>query len=154
VLLENTTYWPTINGLRQSNSPLLSDEVYDIDFDEERKLVYMATSKGISVLKIPFGESYDGYSKLKIFPSPFRPDKHEYMIVDGLPFNSSVKVMTLDGLVIRNIKSNGLSIDGDQIKWDGKNNNGEYAASGVYLISIVGSNGENTFEKITVINSR
>ncbi len=154
VLLENTTYWPTINGLRQSNSPLLSDEVYDIDFDEERKLVYMATSKGISVLKIPFGESYDGYSKLKIFPSPFRPNKHEYMIVDGLPFNSSVKVMTLDGSVIRNIKSNGLSIDGDQIKWDGKNNNGEYATSGVYLISIIGSNGENTFEKITVIDSR
>ena len=58
---------PQINGLRQNNSPLLSDEVYDIDFDEERKLAYIATSKGISVLKIPFGESYDSYEKIKIF---------------------------------------------------------------------------------------
>ena len=153
VLLENTTYWPTINGLRQNNSPLLSDEVYDIDFDEERKLAYIATSKGISVLKIPFGESYDGYSKLKIFPSPFKINKHKFMIADGLPFNSSMKILTLDGMVIRDVKSNGLSVDGDQLKWDGKNNSGEHVASGVYLVSIIGSNGENIFEKITVISN-
>ncbi len=153
VLLENTTYWPTINGLRQSNSPLLSDDVYDIDFDEERKLAYIATSKGISVLKIPFGESYDGYSMVKIFPSPFRINKHDFLIVDGLPFNASMKVMTLDGIVIREIKSNGLSIDGDQLKWDGKNDSGEYVASGVYLLSIIGSNGKNTYEKITVLRN-
>jgi len=76
------------------------------------------------------------------------------MIVDGLPFNSSMKVMTLDGSVIRDIESKGLSIDGDQIKWDGKNNKGEYITSGVYLLSIIGSNGKNTFEKITVVNSK
>tara|TARA_B100000073_G_scaffold348468_1_gene367547 strand:+ start:7326 stop:9713 length:2388 start_codon:yes stop_codon:yes gene_type:complete len=153
VLLENTTYWPTINGLRQNNSPLLSDEIYDIDFDEDRKLAYIATSKGISVLKIPFGESYDGYNKIKIFPSPFKLSKHEYLIADGLPFNSSMKVLALDGMVIRDIKSNGLAIDGDQLKWDGKNNNGDFVSSGVYLLSIIGSNGINTFEKITVIGN-
>ena len=153
VLLENTTYWPTINGLRQNNSPLLSDEVYDIDFDEERKLAYIATSKGISVLKIPFGESYDSYDKIKIFPSPFKLNKHEFLIVDGLPFNSSMKILTLDGMVIRDVKSSGLPVDGDQLKWDGKNDSGEYVASGVYLLSIIGSNGENTFEKITVIRN-
>ena len=153
VLLENTTYWPTINGLRQNNSPLLSDEVYDIDFDEERKLAYIATSKGISVLKIPFGESYDSYDNIKIFPSPFKLNKHEFLIVDGLPFNSSMKILTLDGMVIRDVKSSGLPVDGDQLKWDGKNDGGEYVASGVYLLSIIGSSGENTFEKITVIRN-
>ena len=142
VLLENTTYWPTINGLRQNNSPLLSDEVYDIDFDEERKLAYIATSKGISVLKIPFGESYDSYDKIKIFPSPFKLNKHEFLIIDGLPFNSSMKILTLDGMVIRDVKSSGLPVDGDQLKWDGKNDGGEYVASGVYLLSIIGSSGE------------
>ena len=153
VLLENTTYWPTINGLRQNNSPLLSDEVYDIDFDEERKLAYIATSKGISILKIPFGQSYDDYDKVKIFPSPFKLNKHEILTVDGLPFNSSMKILTLDGMVIREVKSNGLSVDGDQLKWDGKNNSGEFVSSGVYLLSIIGSNGENAFEKITVIKN-
>ena len=126
---------------------------FDIDFDEDRKIAYIATSKGISVLKIPFGESYDGYDMVKIFPSPFKLNKHEFMIVDGLPFNSSMKILTLDGMVIRDVKSNGLSVDGDQLKWDGKNDSGEYVASGVYLVSIIGSNGENTFEEITVIRN-
>ena len=56
-------------------------------------------------------------------------------------------------MVIRDVKSKGLSVDGDQLKWDGKNDSGDYVASGVYLLSIIGSNGENTFEKITVIRN-
>ena len=151
VLLENTTYWPDINGLRESNSPLLSDEVYDLDFDYDRKLAYIATSKGVSVLRIPFGDSYSDYNNLKIFPSPFLIPSHKKMIVDGLVYNSSMKIMTLDGLVIRDIDSNGISVDGDQLSWDGKNNSGEYVSSGVYLLAITNNSGKNTFSKITVI---
>ena len=151
ILLENTTYWPDINGLRKSNSPLLSDEVYDLDFDYQRKLAYIATSKGVSILRIPFGGSYKDYSNLKIFPSPFLIPLQDKMIVDGLMYNSSMKIMTLDGLVIRDINSSGISVDGDQLFWDGKNNNGEYVASGVYLLAITNNSGKNTFSKITVI---
>jgi len=151
ILLENTTYWPDINGLRKSNSPLLSDEVYDLDFDSQRKLAYIATSKGVSVLRMPFGDSYKDYNNLKIFPSPFLIPFHNKMIVDGLMYNSSMKIMTLDGLVIRDINSSGVSADGDQLVWDGKNNNGEYVASGVYLLAVTNNSGKNTFSKITVI---
>ena len=151
ILLENTTYWPDINGLRKSNSPLLSDEVYDLDFDYQKKLAYIATSKGVSILRIPFGDSNSDYNDLKIFPSPFLIPTHEKMIVDGLVYNSSMKIMTLDGLVIRDINSSGISVDGDQLFWDGKNKKGEYVASGVYLLAITNKSGENTFSKITVI---
>ena len=151
VLLENTTYWPDINGLRADNSPLLSDEIYDLDFDYQRKLAYIATSKGVSILRIPFGESYTDYENIKIFPSPFLIPSNQNMIVDGLMYNSSMKIMTLDGLVIRDINSSGLNVDGDQLRWDGKNSRGEYVSSGVYLISITNNSGNNTFSKITVI---
>jgi hypothetical protein len=130
---------------------LLSDEIYDLDFDYQRKLAYIATSKGVSILRIPFGESYTDYENIKIFPSPFLIPSNQNMIVDGLMYNSSMKVMTLDGLVIRDINSNGLNIDGDQLSWDGKNNRGEYVSSGVYLVSITDNSGNNTFSKITVI---
>ena len=151
ILLENTTYWPSINGFRVSNSPLLSDQVYDLDFDYERKLAYIATSKGVSVLRIPFGNSNKNYSDLKIFPSPFLIPSQNKMTVDGLMYNSSMKIMTLDGLVIRDINSSGVSVDGDQLVWDGKNNSGEYVASGVYLLAITNNSGKNTFSKVTVI---
>jgi len=152
VLLENTTYWPDINGLREGNSPLLSDEVYDLDFDYEKKLAYIATSKGVSILRIPFGDSYSNYNNIKIFPSPFIIPDNEKMIVDGLMYNSFMKIMTLDGLVIRDVSSRGLSVDGDQLSWDGKDNNGVLVSSGVYLLSIMDNSGNNIFSKITVIN--
>ncbi|GIS54931.1 hypothetical protein Ct9H90mP29_19730 [bacterium] len=52
VLLENTSYWPDINGFRTNNSPLLSDEIRDIDFNEKLNLAYIATSKGVNVLRV------------------------------------------------------------------------------------------------------
>ena len=130
---------------------MLSDEIYDLDFDYQRKLVYIATSKGVSILRIPFGESYTDYENIKIFPSPFLIPSNQNMIVDGLMYNSSMKIMTLDGLVIRDINSSGLDVDGDQLSWDGKDNRGEYVSSGVYLVSITDNSGNNTFSKITVV---
>jgi hypothetical protein len=153
VLLENTTYWPDINGLQMSNSPLLSDEISDVTFDEKRNLVYIATSRGVNVLRIPFGEENKDYSDIKIFPSPFYIPSEKSMIVDGLPFESSIMVMTLDGKVIRKIPTQGISIDGDQLSWDGRDDEGDYVSSGVYLLAIYGMDGSQTVEKITVIKN-
>ena len=102
-------------------------------------------------MRIPFGDSYTDYNNLKIFPSPFFIPSNQQMTVDGLMYNSSMKIMTLDGLVIRDINSNGISVDGDQLTWDGKNNSGQYVSSGDYLLSITNNSGNNTFSKITVI---
>ena len=153
VLLENTTYWPDINGLRSSVSPLLSDEVYDIDFDENKNLAYIATSKGVSILRIPFGIDLDSYSDMKIFPSPFIIPSNNDMIVSNLIYNSSMKIMTLDGLVLRTVNNQGISIDGDQLTWDGKDDSGNYVSSGVYLLAIYNDSRQSKFGKITVINN-
>ena len=150
ILLENTTSWPDINGLRASNSPLLSDEITDIAFDAEKSLAYIATSKGVNILRIPFGTAVANYNNIKIFPSPFRIPANKPMVVSGLLKNSSMKIMTLDGHVVRNIPSQGISTDGDQLLWDGKDNNGIYVTSGVYLLAIYGAS-NNTFSKVTVI---
>ena len=86
-----------------------------------------------------------------MFPSPFIIPDNKKLTIDGLMYNSFMKIMTLDGLVIRDIKSKGLSLDGDQLAWDGKDNNGRFVSSGVYLLSIMDNSGNNIFTKITVI---
>ena len=153
ILLENTTYWPDINGLRSYNSQLLSDEITDIAFDEKRNLAYISTSKGVNVLRIPFGNYKSDYSKIKVFPSPFFIPSVKPLIIDGLLYNSSMMVMTLDGKVIRHIMAQGISIDGDQLSWDGRDNEGDYVSSGVYLLAIYNNEGSETIEKITVIKN-
>lgn len=152
VLLENATYWPDIYGIQADNSPMLSNEVTDIAFDSKSNLAYIATSKGVNVLKIPFGNEQKSYSNLKVFPSPFYIPNQKKLIVDGLPFESSMMVMTLDGKIIRKIPSQGLSIDGNQLSWDGRDDLGDFVSSGVYLLAIYGDDGNQTVNKITVIN--
>ncbi len=152
ILLNNTTYWPTINGLRTSNSPLLSDEITDIAFDAHKNLAYISTSKGINSLRIPFGIEKENFSKITVFPSPFFIPSDNILRVDGLPYDSHIIVMTLDGKVIKRIENRGLSIDGDQLSWDGRDDKGFYVSSGVYLLALYGPNGSNSMEKITVIN--
>ena len=48
-------YWPSYTGMTSDNSGLLSDIVYDIDFDTETGEVYFATDQGISILNSPGG---------------------------------------------------------------------------------------------------
>ena len=153
VLLENTSYWPDINGIRTSNSFLLSDEIRDIGFDMKNNLVYIATNLGLNALRIPFGKPKENYKSVKVYPSPFYIPSSNFLIVSELIYNSSMLIMTLDGKVIRKIESQGTSIDGDQLIWDGKDTEGDYVSSGVYLLAIYGENGSNQMEKITVIKN-
>ena len=71
ILLNNSTYWPDIDGFNVENSPLLSNEVMDVAFDANRNLAYVATSLGVNTIKIPFGKITSRYSDVIIFPSPF-----------------------------------------------------------------------------------
>ena len=152
ILQEDTSYWPDIDGINTSNSALLSDEIRDIDFDHQKNLAYIATSKGVSILKTPFGEPKINYKDLKIFPSPYYIPSGNPMIIDGIVYESSLIVMTLNGKVIKRVISRGLNQDGQQLSWDGRNDKGEYVATGVYLLMVYNKLGNTIIEKITVIN--
>ena len=151
VLLDNTSPWPDINGLRKENSFLTSDEVIDVDFDSNNGLAYIATSNGLNIFRIPFKKSYEKYSEMKIYPSPFHLPADTPLIVDGLTDDSSMMVMTLNGHIIRKIPSAGLANDGYQLQWDGKDEDGNWLGSGVYLLSIYDYSGQSQIGKVTVI---
>ena len=151
VLLENTSYWPDINGFRASSYPLLSDEIRDIDFDSDRNLAYIATSKGVNILRIPFGNPKLDFDKVKVFPNPYHIPSVKPMRVDGIIYGSSMMITTLDGKLIRHIKTNGIDNDGDQLSWDGKDLNGHFVSTGVYLVLIYNNNGARHEDKIVVI---
>jgi len=151
ILLNNATYWPDIDGFRESNSRLLSDGVTDIEFDSERGIAWITTNRGISAVRIPFTQEREHYNNLRIFPSPFHVPSETPMVVDGLKDASSLKVMTITGRVLRDIKNIDLGTHGDQITWDGRDKQGRWVGSGVYLLSVYDETGESTFGKVTVI---
>ena len=151
ILLENTLIWPSVEGIREANTPLLSDEISNIAFEENRGIAYIASNKGINCLKIPFTKQQKDYSSLKVFPSPYYIPSVKPLIISGTVQSSSLLVTTITGHVIRSISHAEMGIHGDQITWNGKDNSGQLVGSGVYLLSVYDKNGMNAVEKITVI---
>ncbi|MBC8174200.1 MAG: hypothetical protein H8E82_00885, partial [Candidatus Marinimicrobia bacterium] len=152
VLLQNSTPWPDWEGFRHSNSYLLSDAVTAVAIDDDIGIAYIATTKGINSLKIPFATPKGKYQNVITFPSPFRIPGDQPLVVDGLVDHSSIKIMTLSGYVLREIPSTSPSISGYQAFWDGRTNSGEYVGTGVYLLGIYSESGENYVTKIAVIH--
>ncbi|MCH8011073.1 MAG: hypothetical protein IIA61_03855 [Candidatus Marinimicrobia bacterium] len=151
ILLANSTPWPDWDGFRHANSHLLSDDVTDIAIDNARGIAYIATSKGINALKIPFAKPKKSYSNVITFPSPFRIPSEFPMVIDGLVDNSTLKIMTLSGKVLRELSGTFISMNSYQAFWDGKTNNGEYVGTGIYLVGIYSENGQSMVTKIVVI---
>ena len=149
ILKEDGNYWPDINGINTSNSNLLSNWVSDVTFNAEEGLAYIATNKGVSIIRIPFSEEKKSYNNVEIFPSPFRLPNDKPLTINGLMDNSEVKIMTLNGVVLRTISKE--DIKGYQGFWDGRNKQGDYVGSGVYLLAFYNQEGASSIKKIAVI---
>lgn len=151
VLLSNATPWPNWGGFRKENSMLLSDEVTAVAIDDRAGLAYISTSKGINSLKIPFAKPRKSYAKLKAFPSPYRIPSTQPMVLDGLMDDSSLKIMTLSGRVVRKIENTSPSVQGYQAFWDGRTDGGDWVSTGVYLVAVYSRGGESRVTKVAVI---
>ena len=104
---------------------------------------------GVSIIRIPFSNEKASYNDIEVFPSPFRLPSEKPLTINGLMDNSEVKIMTLNGIVIRTISKD--VIKGYQAFWDGRNNQGDYVGSGVYLLTLYDSKGSSLIKKIAVI---
>ena len=154
VLLSNATPWPDWGGFRKESSMLLSNEVTAVAIDDRQGIAYIATSKGINSLKIPFADRKKSYIGLKAFPNPYRIPSSEPMVLDGLKDESSLKIMTLAGRVIRQIDFTSPSVQGYQAFWDGRTNKGEWVSTGVYLVAVYSRSGGSHVTKVAVIFSQ
>ncbi len=154
VLLDNTTFWPSVEGINAWNSSLTTDEILDIYLDDNEGVAYLATSKGISALKIPFKKELDDYSGMVIFPSPYHipPDPpNKWLVIDEIRQGSSVKIFTATGRLVRELSATDGSVQGYQAVWNGRNSAGELVGSGVYLIAAYLRDGRSGVGKVAVI---
>ncbi len=151
VLLDNTTFWPDVNGFNAQNSDLLSSEILDLFISDEEGLVYFATAKGISVLRAPFRAEYSSQPDLKIFPSPFLIPSARPLTIDGLLMNSAVKIFAMNGALVRELTALAGEVAGYQAMWDGRNETGTLVGSGVYLVAGYQLDGGSVVGKVAVV---
>ncbi len=113
------------------NSPLPSDNVFDIAINPTTGRVFFATDKGLCSYVSDATESADGLEKDNIyaFPNPVEPDYSGPIGIRGLVKDSEVKIVSATGQLIYSGVSNGGTFT-----WNGCNRFGKRVASGVYIV--------------------
>jgi len=148
VIEESMAFWPSEEGLHSDNSGLLSDIVYDAAFDNDKGLAYLATDKGISVLQIPFADNPSKKQSMYLSPNPFILPDDERMIIKNVPAGSIIKIMTITGSVVKEIR---LSPNQSQTMWDGTSFQGDQVGTAVYLIAAHHPSERNKVSKVALI---
>jgi hypothetical protein len=91
----------------------------------------------------PVGEM----NRLKAYPNPFRSDRHDQIVIEGLSDQTTIRILTTDGQLIQQIENRGGTAS-----WNGKDARGEQVASGVYVIVALSPDGKDRgVGKIVVI---
>jgi len=109
---------------------LIDNNVKSIAIDPGTGTVYFGTTGGLASLSTPAVSPKAQFDKLSVYPNPYLVPGGTLLTVDGLVANSSLKILTIDGRLVRQIKTAGGRIG----FWDGKDDQGNVVASGVYVI--------------------
>lgn len=129
------------------NSPLLSNDILDIEIHEETGEVFIATGKGIISFRGTATEGGKEHSNVKVFPNPVKPDYGGLIGISGLASDAVIKITDIYGNLVYETQAQGGSA-----VWNAKNYNGQRAKTGVYLVFSASEDGEESFvAKIAVV---
>ena len=132
------------------NSKLLSNVIQSIAINNSTGEVYIGTENGLCSY---FSDAISASTEMTsdnvwAYPNPVTPDYTGLITVTGLTLNADVKIVSSNGALIAEGKSNGGSFT-----WDGNDKKGRRVASGVYMVVTATSSGEKgTVCKIAIIN--
>jgi len=115
-----------------ADSPLPSDQIRSIAIDDKEGIVYFGTDYGLASLHTSSLAPAADFSNLSAFPNPVYIENGSAanITIDGLIRDSEIKILTITGKVITSLTSPGGKI----AFWDGKDLNGNFVSSGVYII--------------------
>lgn len=117
-----------------TNGKLPDNDVRAIAFDWSRGIAYLGTENGLASIKTTFLEPRASFQGLSFYPNPFILTGGKTLTIDGLVQNSSIKILTSDGRLVRELLDKN-SLPGGRIAfWDGTDRDGALVASGIYFI--------------------
>ncbi|KAA1247673.1 two-component regulator propeller domain-containing protein [Aquimarina sp. RZ0] len=137
----------TLAHFTRDNSPLPSNNVFDVSVDNATGAVYFATRNGLLEFKGTATGPLDDLENVVAFPNPVRPGFSGNVTIKGLTSNANVKITDIEGNLVYEEVS-----EGGSIQWDTTAFGRHKVASGVYLILITGEDqAETTVSKLLIV---
>ncbi len=138
----------TIEHFTENNSPLPSNSVLSIAIHPITGEVFFGTTDGIASYQSDASEPQEDFDNVYAYPNPVRSNYEGTISITGLMDNTVINIIDAGGNLICKTRSNG----GTAI-WDGKDQYGRRAATGVYTVLCNTANGKNhTVTKILILN--
>lgn len=116
--------------VKSTGGKLIDNNILSIAFDTRRGLAYFGTETGLSSLEIDAVEPKNSISAIDLSPNPVYLPNHSAVEIRGLVEESTVKVLALNGSVVRQFAAQG----GGRAFWDMKDERGRMVSSGVYIV--------------------
>jgi ligand-binding sensor domain-containing protein len=113
-----------------SNSPIPDNNISSIAIDNKSGRIYFGTQKGAASYMSVAIEPLEECDKLTAGPNPFIIPNENKLRIDGLVEGSSIKILSINGSLIAEFDSPGGRVG----LWDGRDLNGSYVPSGIYII--------------------
>lgn len=130
VLSQDGTQQVASYTVASTDGRLIENDVKSIAFDPATGTAYFGTAGGLSSLTTASPAPRERFGELRLYPNPLLVPSSSPLTVDGLVANSSIKILAVDGRVVRTVTTPGGRIG----FWDGTDENGRSVSTGVYLV--------------------
>ena len=121
---------------------LLSEKIQDVAVDTVLGMVWFAHDNGITrykrddVRNIEKNMTDEAVDEVKVYPIPFRPKLQAYITFANVADDAVISVYNRGGKLV--VSLSGEQISGGRAAWDGRMENGNIVAPGVYQYVIRG----------------
>lgn len=158
IWLFNADITQLISHFTLDNSPLISNNIYDLAINKPTGELFIATDKGLVSYQTDASENIDEQGRLadedcsamgvNVFPNPVKKDYSGLIAINGLASNSIVKFVTASGKLVYQTNAKG-----GMATWNGLTYDGKKAHPGIYLILASSEDGKaNCFSKLAILD--
>lgn len=120
-----------------ADSPLPTADINALTVEPVSGRVFVSTSGGLVSYGGLATEPADALTGITIFPNPVRPDYTGLVSIRGLTDNAVVKILDAGGILAYETRA-----QGGTATWDLSDYRGRPAQTGVYLVVVIGANGQ------------
>jgi ligand-binding sensor domain-containing protein len=153
VLQSNKSPWDPSAWIHYTtaNSGLPSPIVNSVFVDNRNGTAYLGTEKGLAIFEGSFSQLRADLEQVTSGPNPFLLDGSKEFVIKNLVQNASVKILNINGRLIRELNETNGDIQGSRAVWDGKDFQDRLVPSGIYLYLVFDQEGLKSSGKISVI---
>jgi hypothetical protein len=128
------------------STPLPDNRVLNLALDSSAARLWIGTGNGLANLTVLARVSAGDSAALSVFPSPLHLTSDADVATFQVPFGTRVDIFTLAGDRVRTLVTDNI--------WDGRNEAGQFVATGLYLIRVTYADGSTASGRLGVIRER